>query len=355
MAQRKELEMIQRMVPVAAFGLLLFGDKLATDYSAARSVRFTSEMSVDTKSTMRMERDGQPVEPQGGMGGGSSSQGRVVTWVDKVLEHKDGAPTKVRRVFGDLKSTMTFMRGDQEQTRDSDGPLAGVTLELSLGSDGKVEAKVVDGKEPQSEALVGHHLALSLDAFLPDGEKAEGDSWDLEKEQINVGLGTDIVQALFPRPPEDASAGGGEGGGRRSRGGSGGFGGGSLLSTAEWEGKATLSDATEEYEGATCKVIKLELEASGDLPEPSFGGGRGRAFEPETAAAFFASTYEIKLEGRLLFDAKAKLPVRLELEGTLKTESSREFPGRDGGSPTKIDSTSEGEVKLEASCAIEKD
>ncbi len=343
--------MIQRMVPFAAVGLLLFGDKLATDYTASRKLRFSSEMSVDMKTTsMKMERDGEPVEIPGGGGGPSSSQGRVLTWVDKVVEHKDGAPTKVQRAFGDLKSTMTMTFGENENTSDRDGALNGITLELSAGEDGKVEAKALEGETPPSEALVGHHLTLSLDAFLPDGEKADGDTWELDKEQVARGLGLDLVQALFPPKTEEPAAGGSGSGGGRSRGSRGG-GGASFLAAAEWEGKATLSDATEDYEGATCRVIKLEISASGEMADSGFGGRGGRMFDMQPALVF-ATTYEVKLEGRLLFDAAKKMPVHLEISGTMTVESVREGEGRDGGT-FRSESTQEGELKLEASCTIE--
>jgi hypothetical protein len=331
---------------VAAFGLLFVGaHEIATDYNQTRSVHFASEMSMEMEQTSsRMERDGQPVENPWGSGGMSSATTRQLEWTDKLLEHKDGAPTKVQRKFGEQKQGSTMVFGENERSDERDGALAGVTLELTLGDGGEVEAKAIEGDAP-GESLKGHRLTLSLDAFLPEKAVDDGDAWELDAAAVKRGLALDLNPILFPPPTEEPS--GDSGRGRRGpRGGSGGM----LLMSAEWEGKATLSDSTEEYDGAACQIIKLEIEADGTLEEPSFGGGRGRAFGLE-AAAVFETTYEVKLEGRLLYDAIQKLPVRLELEGKAKIESNRSFERE--GSTTKMESTQEGTIRLEATASVE--
>lgn len=335
---------------VAALGLVAWGMvELRTDYTAERSLSYTSSMEMEMETTsMRMERDGQPVEMPGGGSGMGNGQAREVAWTDKVLEHKDGKPTKVQRVFGELASSMTMTFNGEDQTRESKGALDGVTVELSLDEEGKVQAEVKEGDAP-GEALVGHHLTLSLDEFLPEGDVAAGDSWELEKETIQRGLGLDLVSALFPPPPqgEGERGGGGEGGGGGRRGSRGPRGpSGSILMQADLKGKATLSEESEEVEGTTYRVIKLEVTASGALEEPSFGGGgRGRAFEPAMPLVV-ETTYSVELEGKLLFDPKAKLPASFELEGTLKIESRRE--GDFQGTSFKSESVQEGDIKFTA-------
>jgi len=76
-------------------------------------------------------------------------------------------------------------------------------------------------------------------------------------------------------------------------------------------------------------VIQLELESSGDLPEGgAFGGGRRR----ERGFALTGggrsardSSFEVELEGRLVFSNDSGRPVLLELKGTISTERSNEF------------------------------
>lgn len=337
---------------VAALGLAAFAlAELRTDYTAERSLSYTSSMEMELETTtMRMERDGQPVEMPGGGGGMAMGEASEVTWTDKVLEHKDGKPTKVKRVFGVLEGSTTTSFGGEEQTRERKGALDGVTLELSLDEEGKVAAEVKEGDAP-GEALVGHHLTLALDEFLPEGDVAAGDSWELEKGAIQRGLGLDLAGVLFQRPQEGGGGGGGggEGGGGGRRGQRGPRGGmaGAVLMQAELEGKATLAEELEEVDGISYRVIKLEITASGSMEEQGGmgGGGRGRAFEP-TAPTFVETTYSIELEGKLLFDPKAKLPASLSIDGTLKVESRRE--GDFQGTSFKSEMVQEGDIKFSA-------
>lgn len=333
---------------VAALGLAAVAlVELRTDYAAERSLTYTSSMEMEMETTsMRMERDGQPVEMPGGGGGMGMGEASEVTWTDKVLEHKDGKPTKVKRVFGELAGSTTMSFGGEDQTRERKGALDGVTLELSLDEEGKVAAEVKEGDAP-GEALVGHHLTLALDEFLPEGDVAAGDSWELEKDAIQRGLGLDLGSVLFQPPQDGGGQGGGEGGGGR-RGGRGPRGGmaGAVLMQAELEGKATLSEEMEEVDGTSYRVIKLEITASGAMAESGMGGGgRGRAFEP-ASPMLVETTYSIELEGKLLFDPKAKLPASLSIDGTLKVESRRE--GEFQGTSFKSESIQEGDIKFTA-------
>jgi len=333
---------------VAALGLAAVAlVELRTDYAAERSLTYTSSMELEMETTsMRMERDGQPVEMPGGGGGMGMGEASEVTWTDTVLEHKDGKPTKLKRVFGALEGSTTMSFGGEDQTRERKGALDGVTLELSLDEEGKVAAEVKEGDAP-GEALVGHHLTLALDEFLPEGDVAAGDSWELEKETIQRGLGLDLATVLFQPPQDGGGGGGGEGGGGRrgSRGPRGGM-AGAVMMQAELEGKATLSEEVEEVDGQSFRVIKLEITASGAMAESGMGGGgRGRAFEP-ASPTLVETTYSIELEGKLLFDPKAKLPASLSIDGTLKVESRRE--GEFQGTSFKSESIQEGDIKFSA-------
>lgn len=321
---------------------VLVSGSLKTDYTQKRSLRvdLSSSMDVEMKS-MHVERNGEPVDSP--MGGSSSSTQRHIVYVDTTLEHADGAPTKVRRAFEDLVSESSMTFGENQMDSQMKARLSGVTLELSKDGD-DVEVKAVEG-DADDDALEGHTLPLVLDAFLPTGDS---ESWELDSETIKRGLALDVQKSLFA--PPDAPEGGGESG--RGRGRSRGMGGASsgVMSMAELTGKATLTDETEEYEGVECVVIKIEIAGDGDLPEPEGGGGgpRGRAFEPFTPnALIFGSTYDIKLEGRLLFDAKKKLPVHLKLEGSIELEQSSERTF--GDNTMKFESVSGGDLSFEAS------
>ena len=330
-----------KSLTLAVAATLLVGGSLSTDYTAKRSLRVDVSSSMETEvKSMHVERNGEPVESP--MGGSSSSIQRHVVFVDTTLEHADGAPTKVRRAFEDMANESRSSFGEREFESAMKPRLEGVTLELTRDGD-DIEVEVVEG-DADEEALEGHRLALLLDAFLPPGD---ADEWDLDDETIKRGLLLDIQTSLFA-PPDAPEGEGGEGGRGRGRG-RGGMGGQTsfVLGLAELSGKAKLTDESEEHEGASCAVVKIEIEASGDLPEPEgFGGGRGRMFDPAAGPALvLGSSYELALEGRLLFDKARKMPVRLVLEGTIEVESSSERTF--GDNTMKFESVTGGELEFE--------
>lgn len=336
--------------------LLAVGTQFTTDYSAEKGFKVEFESALAMKTTaMSMERDGEPVEGRGMMGGGASSQARKAVFVDKVVAAKDGKPTKLTRVFETLSGSNTMTRGEDETTRDLEPPLAGVTLTLGRGENGDVTAKVTDGKAPADDkVLEGHRMELALDALLPEGEVADGASWEPSKEAVKRALMLDMEKVLFPRPaPTEGGEGGQRGGGGGGRGGFGGMGGGEgrVLDLAEWEAKATLTDEKVEKDGVACRVITLELKAKGDMPEmqrPEGGPRRGQALGLERESAPFGTTYKVELEGKLYYSTADKRPVAFEVEGSLSQETDTEREGRDGGT-MRIRSTREGTYKQSVS------
>lgn len=329
-----------RLIYPAAFGLALFaGQTLSTDYAQERALRIEVESTFAMKTTdFSMERDGEPVEARGGRGGQGSSETRTVVMIDTVLEHGDGTPTKVRREFEAVSAkTVSEGRDGEEMENERECPLHEVTLELVL-ADGDVVAEVVEGSEPDDEALLeGHLLALGLDALLPEDDVEADDDWELDGEMLMRACGLDLDQALFPRPPRQERGEGGEGrrgGGQRGQRGTRG-GGASVtgfFENGDWEANATLEADTEEWEGLVCQVITIEAECTGELPEQERGGGGGGGRGGGGGGAFLLSTpvipensFEVELEGKLLFSVDEGRPVYFELEGTVMTDSIREM------------------------------
>ncbi|MAF67669.1 MAG: hypothetical protein CMJ84_18700 [Planctomycetes bacterium] len=314
----------------AAFLLTLSGSSISTDYDKLEAVRIETETVYTMETTdFSMTRDGEPVDAPWGRGGGGSEEVRTVVQVDRVVERQDGAPSVIRRSFELIEGSSARERGEEVFESERECPLSEVTLELSLDDEGDVIAEVVEGGEPDDDALLeGHSLTLALDAFLPEGDIDEGDRWDLEAEAVLRALSLDLDAALFPEPEREDDWGGE---GRRGRGGRGGgrMGGGStsaLFKQAEWEGEATLIAMEEDVDGETCVVIQIELEASGDLQEPEFRGRRDDdvLVRPAGATPPVESTYEIELEGRIAFSRELGRPVEGEVEGTILTERNIE-------------------------------
>jgi len=344
---------------LGSVGLLAAGQGLATDYTRERTLRVEATTEIDLESTMEMLIDGQPPEDRGGRGGpggGSSTLIRKAAWLDQVLERKDGQPLRLKRSYETLKDESESAFGEFSRTDEHDSPLAGLVVEFSRDEDGEVQAEVVEGSAPDDDSLLeGHQLTLGLDALLPEGDAAQGDAWELDHDSIRRALAASLDPRLFPEVPPDFGGGGGErgeGGGGGRRGGRGPRGGGParLLPLIEWEGKAVLAEASVDHEGESCARIHLELEGRGELPDaPAFGGGgprRGRRFDfaPELPAFLLAGEIEAHLEGDLFVSLDKHMPVALELDGRLSSESSSERE-RDG-STFSMHSTQTGRLSV---------
>jgi hypothetical protein len=348
---------MKALIPLAAAALALQAGGLATDYSAARTLKCSVETALELETTVfTMERDGEPLG--GGFGaGGTSLEQRTVEESFRVLEHADGAPTKVRRAFETVQRKTASEMGGETSENEEQGPLQGVTLELAL-EDGEVAVEVVEGRKPDQEAVLqGHALTLAWDGLLPPGDAAEGESYDLEPQAILRALSLDLDGAYFPRP-ERAEGGadvqGGRDGNWRS---SPGRRPSALrnLATAKWEGTATRKGEVEE-DGVACVEIALKLKAEGELEAFSFGGGGprgGRAAELPAGPAAADNTIEAELAGRLLFALEGRHPVLLELEGEVSTVRHGEFERN--GSKMVTHSEQEGTLTLHARLAAEKE
>jgi hypothetical protein len=336
-----------------AFTFALFalagGATLSTDYSKERVLKIESSVHVTSEVT-EMTRDGEPIA-----GGMKSDSTWHVVQLDEVLEHEGLKPTKVKRTYEKVggESSRTF--GENESKNDLESPFEGSTLQLT--ADGEdVKVSFLEGKKPDHEgALDGHKLELALDALLPDKDVEKGAHWDLDAAQIKRALGLDLRKALYPPPPAPENAGGSGGGGGGRRGGMGRGGGmGGIPPNAEWTGKAKLVSLEEDVDGQKCAKIAIEIGAHGDLPEPQMGGGgRGRMLEPGSGLLPFASTYTIEAKGEFYVSLDGKHPVKLELEGTVGTESEREMKGRNDDATHKMHTRTEGKLTVKIEVGVE--
>jgi hypothetical protein len=110
-----------------------------------------------------------------------------------------------------------------------------------------------------------------------------------------------------------------------------------------------LIAADKEIDGVSCSIVEIKLEASGSRELPAMGGGRrGGAFGIEAAFENTVS-YDVMLQGRLVFANKEKRPVSFVLDGTLHTDSRREFTRGETSTKTHIVEDGRVEVKVEVS------
>lgn len=348
------------LLPAAAALLIQpFSAPLATDYKAGKTVKITSttEYSMEVVD-FEMLVDGEPMEGRGG-GDRMTTESRTIEQTDEWLAAENGSLTKLKRSFASIEGGGTMTFGENEMENEREAPLSGVTLMMERGEEG-LTVEVTDGTEPDDEALLeGHEPELALDGLLPEGDLAEGAEYKLDQEAIFKALGLDLESKYFPRPQREEGA-EGEGRGRGGRGGRGMRGGGRSpfqpFNDIEWEGKATVASMEADLEGDTCVKIALEIKGEGELPERERGerrGGRGRggrALELATPAPI-ATNYEVKLEGALYFSTTHKMPVRLELEGSLSQD--RETERSRGERSMTIISLEEGELTHVVSIEVE--
>lgn len=333
---------MKALIPALPLLLLPAGD-LTIDYTAERSLEVSIETEVTSETTnASMEIDGEPVDRGNRFGGGGSEYSREVVFTETVLEHDEGAPTKVKRAFDTVEGVRTIAMGEESRDFDIESPMDGVTLVLSLEDDEVVAEVEDDGDAERSEMLEGHSVTNLLHGLLPGSDE---DSWEPSDEAIAAVLLLDVERALFPPPQFDEGDGGerGRGRGRGMRGGGGSpFG---FLREAEWDAEAELSDRTEEVDGVECAVIELVLEAEGDMPERSFGGrgGRGGSLGSASVEVLVENTFEIELTGALYFSVEERRPVQLELEGEFIQDTLTERDTERGS--FRMERTQEGTIE----------
>jgi hypothetical protein len=322
---------MKTLVPFALAATALIpadGVEVATRYTPGQAYTVRREVAETRTTEREMLRDGEPQEGRGGFGGGGGETTResVIEYTDQVVEAGEG-PTKLRRSYTELASSTLISAAGEELERAMESPFTDLVLLLEAGEDG-VEVEVLEGEQPEEERLAGMRLDLFIDGLLPGRKVDVDDTWELDAAAVTAALGENLERQLFqaPEPEEDAGGRGGRGGRR------GGFGGpreGGERMEIEWTGTATVTDLNAEHEGRPVVAIRLEIEASGDLPELDFGGGGGGRGGRGGGDALGASgsrdrvldnTYSHELEGQVLFDPELGLPVLLELSGTLTTE-----------------------------------
>src|SRR5206468_4063248 len=111
------------------------GVTLATQYKPDRALRMEIESTLKMETTtMEILSDGKPMDTPGG--GMSWETVRKEVHVDKVVEAKDGKPTKVHRSFEKVSGKTSSSRGG---SNDLESPLDGITLEIQRRGEAKVE------------------------------------------------------------------------------------------------------------------------------------------------------------------------------------------------------------------------
>lgn len=302
--------------------------------TAADEVR-TRHFSVETELTldeMTVAIDGQEMDVEAMGGAEMTDRSKLELEVtDSVQAVEDGRATRFARKYvsaarsssHDSKPPGSEMMSGKLEGRS---PLTGREVEFAL-EEGEFKARFADGAEDPDGHLDGLRAELDLVEFLPDGEVAVDDAWDLDP--------TSIVALLRPGGDlafEDEGEGEGETEvlGRRQR---------SNAVLEDYEGTfRAVYKGTREEDGRKLATIELtcELECTASLTEllkddaPTIEGPEGMEIEIEIVVADLM--HEIEGGGTLEWDLErgmlASLALELEVKRTNTTEMSLDLGER---------------------------
>lgn len=234
---------------------------------------------------------------------------------DVVLAVSDGQPTRVRRVFEELREHSLEKGEEQEKT----GPLEGRTLVISA-QDGEY-AELEDDKEELDELfLADHRLTYDSDLLLPVGPVAVGDRWALSDEAVRRFVDLDGGPVLF-KPDEDEEHD---------------FFQELVKKGSRITGKVEFLEI-EEREGLSCAVLAFTIELDAELDDLSVMG-----IEPQEGMGEPSGVIKIQL-GRTgkLWQGTEGRPVAMEqtLEGTIDIQVEMSLPVQGHDMQMKMDIT----------------
>jgi len=238
-----------------------------------------------------------------------------------------GRVTKLVRRFGELSGRevgrFTTPQGESESARERTSPMAAKTVSFTW--DAGESRKVPSSEDGVAQALLDElEPELDLLLFLPDSEVEEGESWEVDAGALRYLLawGGDLGWRF-----EEATD-----SGDLDR---------QFLENATGELRAK-SAGEREVEGAPCGVVAVVFEIA--------SSGEGQNLSPGMEGVQQA-TFEIELEGELLWDAKAGVFRSLALEGDGKVVFANEGEADVNGQ--KVAYEQEREFAVHARFAIE--
>jgi len=150
----------------------------------------TSEMSLENMSILQ---NGQDMSAMIGDMEMSMNQTQTVTIVDEYVALDGSRPTNLKRTFealsGNSSTSMSNpMTGDMDADVESASELEGATVVFTWDEgNGEYDVAFEDG-EGDDALLEGLEADITLRGFLPSGEVAEGDSWDVDPAAMRALL-----------------------------------------------------------------------------------------------------------------------------------------------------------------------
>lgn len=221
----------------------------APEAGSSLTKRFETQVDIsldDSEMVVNGEEQSMPMESE-------THVTTTIAFTDRYDAVGDGRATKLTRSFDELSSETTGSQTGPMGSNDVDvsgqSDLEGESVVFSWDEDAEeYDAAFDEESSGDDELLEGLVADTDFTAFLPDGDVAEGDAWDVEPSAI---LGLIAPGGSLNITDDSAPAG-------TSPGGSGPS---DLLEEFDGEIAATFAGLREE-DGARLAVIELEIDVS---------------------------------------------------------------------------------------------
>ena len=241
---------------------------------------------------------------------GIADEDRVV-FVDEVLAVDDDARvTKLRRTFETISSDATYTYGEEVEEVPGESALEGLTVVFTWDPEEEAFDVEFDGEEGDEDLLEELEAPCDLAEFLPDGPVSEGDTWEVAVDAFArlSSPGGDLV--ILDEGETEADDEFGDEFDENLEG----------TITCEYEGE-------REVDGRKLAAILVQAELRTSVEEEA----DEEDFEGAEVEGTQTFTFEMSLEGVLLWDLAAGHAVSFELVGdaelTIATDQEMEADG----------------------------
>jgi hypothetical protein len=315
--------MQRNFLPIAVLAPVLLAASWALDkpsYTPKAGNTVTKSYTVEGElelEDMSLEVNGQDVSAMAGQLEMAMKTQMKLTVTDTYEAMGAGRPAKLKRSFDEISSSTHVsqsnpMMGDQESDIPLTSELEGRTVVFTWDDAAADFEMAFATDEGDPELLTGLAEDLDLRGFLPPGEVADGDTWQIPAEAVKNVLAPGGDLSLRPETMGEMM-------------GMDQFSQNDLVGELEGDFEATYG-GTREEDGVQVAVIKLKIDASSaqDLTE-RMSGIREQMKEqlPEGAdvdvdISAFDSEYEYEAEGELLWNIAAGMAHALHLSGEVR-------------------------------------
>ncbi|MEX1025890.1 MAG: hypothetical protein WD226_12525 [Planctomycetota bacterium] len=279
-----------------------------------KTITTTAEVALDE---MSLVMDGQEMDQAAGMEL-DMTESQTLVVVDTYVSMANGRPKVLRRTFEELidESTQSMSMpqpmGDTETDSAGSSELEGKTVVFTLDSEsGDYVASFPEDEKADEALLQGLEEDLDLRGFLPRGEVAVGESWDVEAESVRHILAPGGNLHIIDESTDQGPMGGGPEPSMSEM-------------LGELSGRVTCTlEAMREEEGTSLAVIKvlIEVDSTNDLSEfvaeQLANAEKPEGMDMEMDVESMDIEFQYEGEGEILWDVKRGVLSKLLLNGEM--------------------------------------